>query len=132
MTLAKTLDRYNDVRRVLDTALANDGSITFKPDNSTAAHWRRRAYHYRTLFVRHMATSSTPYDDLVFEVVGDKIHITTTKVGGTIYSSDGKVLEVVDKDPGAPKPDYTREVEDANILKITYEMAERAKEGKIF
>lgn len=54
---------YEDVKEILDAALAAGGGEYELPDHGKAVHWRQRAYKFRKLYAEVIGGVS-PYDRL--------------------------------------------------------------------
>lgn len=59
---------YDDVRQILDAALASGGGTFDLPTHGKAVHWRQRAYKFRKLYAQTLASddsfSMSMYDKL--------------------------------------------------------------------
>ena len=62
------LGMYQDVREILDAALASGGGQVELPSHGQAVHWRHRAYKFRKIYAETVDPQS-PYDRLTFRVV---------------------------------------------------------------
>lgn len=58
------LSQFDDIRVILDAALAAEGGNVELPDHKAAIHWRLRAYRFRRLFAETVSIS--PYEKLSF------------------------------------------------------------------
>lgn len=64
MIRSNRLGMYQDVREVLDAALAAGGGAYECETHGQAVHWRQRAYRFRKLYAEQYGGVS-PYDALV-------------------------------------------------------------------
>lgn len=66
--IANRLGMYDDVRQILDAALASGGGTFDLPTHGKAVHWRQRAYKFRKLYAQTLASddsfSMSMYDKL--------------------------------------------------------------------
>jgi hypothetical protein len=66
---------YDDVRQILDAALASGGGAFELPSHGLAVHWRQRAYKFRKLYALTLASddsfSMSPYDRLTLPQIDD-------------------------------------------------------------
>lgn len=67
--MSKTLMMYEDIRVILDQALAAGGGEFELATHGQAVHWRQRAYIFRKLF--RQSVQNSPYDRLTFRKVPD-------------------------------------------------------------
>lgn len=69
------LGMFDDVRQVLDAALASGGGSFELPSHGVAVHWRQRAYRFRKLYAETLASddsfSMSPYDRLTMPRISD-------------------------------------------------------------
>jgi hypothetical protein len=74
-TIPNRLGMYDDVRQILDAALASGGGQFVLPTHGLAVHWRQRAYKFRKLYATTLATDKSlamsPYDRLTMPMIGD-------------------------------------------------------------
>jgi hypothetical protein len=74
-TIANRLGMYDDVRQILDAALASGGGEFVLPSHGLAVHWRQRAYKFRKLYAQTLASddsfSMSPYDRLTMPQIPD-------------------------------------------------------------
>lgn len=60
------LGNYEDVKQVLDAALAAGGGSYKLETHGKAVHWRHRVYKFRKLFAAALGGGVSPYDKLTF------------------------------------------------------------------
>lgn len=97
MPLSRNLGQYNDVKEVLDYAVANSGGRYIMADRKTAIRWRQRAYMFRKLLREDMEvrratlgfTVTTPYDDLLITLQDNIAVLTISKMQGRFERLDG-------------------------------------------
>jgi hypothetical protein len=89
-TIANRLGLYDDVRQILDAALASGGGSFDLPTHGQAMHWRQRAYKFRKLYAQTLASddsfSMSPYDRLTMPTPADDsatVEIKVREVVGT-------------------------------------------------
>lgn len=74
-TQANRLGMYDDVRQILDAALASGGGEFVLPTHGLAVHWRQRAYKFRKLYAEILAADKSlamsPYDRLTLPQIPD-------------------------------------------------------------
>lgn len=74
-SVANRLGMYDDVRQILDAALASGGGKFDLPTHGLAVHWRQRAYKFRKLYAQTLASddsfSMSPYDRLTLPQIPD-------------------------------------------------------------
>lgn len=74
-TIANRLGMYDDVRQVLDAALASGGGKFVLTTHGQAVHWRQRAYKFRKLYATTLSSddsfSMSPYDRLTLPQIAD-------------------------------------------------------------
>lgn len=83
-TIANRLGMYDDVRQILDAALASGGGEFELPNHGLAVHWRQRAYKFRKLYAQTLAAddsfSMSPYDKLTLPKLDDDSCVVVIKV----------------------------------------------------
>lgn len=67
--MKKTLAMFDDVRLVLDKAVAARGGTFRCAAHGTAVHWRQRAYQFRKLYRDKIGGETSPYDRLTFRKI---------------------------------------------------------------
>lgn len=90
MPLSRNLGQYNDVRDVLDLALANGGGRYTLSSRKAAIRWRQRAYMYRSLLREDLEirrkelgfTVVTPYDEVLITIDDNVAILTMSKMEG--------------------------------------------------
>lgn len=97
-TVPNRLGLYDDVRQILDAALAAGGGVYSIPvvdgdiarAHGAAVHWRQRAYKFRKLYAQTIANDNTlamsPYDKLSMKMVAPNssdVVITVRQLTGT-------------------------------------------------
>ena len=69
------LGLYDDVRQILDAALAAGGGEFKLTTHGQAVHWRQRAYKFRKLYAQTLSAddsfSMSPYDRLTMPTIPD-------------------------------------------------------------
>lgn len=102
------LGMYDDVRKILDAALAAGGGSYELPSYGQAVHWRHRAYKFRKLYAEIIAdknaTATSSYDRLTFPTVPKDSSTVVIKVigqHGTFTPANDPYMpntEVIDND----------------------------------
>lgn len=77
------LGMYEDVKRILDAALATGGGTYTLASHGLAVNWRHRAYRFRKLYATiHGEDKMSPYDRLTFKAVeADSSTVTIALMG---------------------------------------------------
>lgn len=74
-TIANRLGMYDDVRQILDAALASGGGTFVLTTHGQAVHWRQRAYKFRKLYAETLSQDKSlamsPYDRLTLPMIPD-------------------------------------------------------------
>lgn len=74
-TSANRLGLYDDVRQILDAAMASGGGEFVLTTHGQAVHWRQRAYKFRKLFAtilsQDKSLAMSPYDRLTMPQIPD-------------------------------------------------------------
>jgi hypothetical protein len=87
-TSANRLGLYDDVRQILDAALASGGGAAECPTHGLAVHWRQRAYKFRKLYAQTLASddsfSMSPYDRLTMPQIPEDSCTVTINVRESI------------------------------------------------
>lgn len=120
---ANRLGMYNDVRQILDAALASGGGSFELPTYGQAVHWRQRAYKFRKLFAEILGTDAmSPYDRLTMPRVEEgtsTVTIDVREIIGTFKPnrepSEGVMVPV----PGDP------------LFEAAAGLAKKIKEGEL-
>lgn len=73
------LGQYDDVRVILDAAIAAHGGEVELPTHGEAVHWRQRAYAFRKMYAEHISAAS-PYDKLTLPRLTPASNIVVIKV----------------------------------------------------
>lgn len=105
MGLSRNIHSYDDIRAVLDAALAEGGGRYTLATPGQAVYWRARAYYFRKLLYNlaeeRLAnapgmTPSTPYDQmkLTLEEGTGSVLIQFIKPQGTLTRLDGTPIEL--------------------------------------
>lgn len=83
-TIANRLGMFDDVRQILDAAIASGGGSLELPSYGQAVHWRQRAYKFRKLYAQTLASddsfSMSPYDRLTLPKLDDDSCVVIIKV----------------------------------------------------
>lgn len=83
-TQANRLGMYDDIRQILDAALASGGGEFVLPNHGQAVHWRQRAYKFRKLYAQTLASddsfSMSPYDKLTMPQIPDDSSTVVIKI----------------------------------------------------
>ncbi len=82
MSSKSRLGQFDDVRLILDAALASNGGEVELPTHGEAVHWRQRAYRFRKMFAETISAIS-PYDKLSFPRIEEGSRKVIIKVGVT-------------------------------------------------
>lgn len=121
MPSAKNINNYNDVKAILDAAVAGGGGRYHLPTKGKAVHWRQRAYTFKNLAQRNAQATSTvpgytpptPYDELTFSLqagAGDSFYVVIM-----IRQPEGH-LETFEPLREAPKPLPPGDIPDDDLL----------------
>lgn len=97
MSLTRNIGQYEDIRQVLELALANGGGIYTLDSVKATYRWRQRAYMYRKLLREEMVakreslgfSTVTPYDRLLITLSGESVLITISAPTGTFEAFSG-------------------------------------------
>lgn len=98
MSLTKNLGQYEDVRKVLELALANGGGRYILESDKATFRWRQRVYMYRKLLRADLearreqfgTTAVTPYDNLLITLSGNCVIITISAPVGVFETLSGE------------------------------------------
>lgn len=97
MSLPKNINRYRDVKRVLDSALPGPARYRLATPGK-AMYWRQRAYQFRKLFIENAAVESgyiaTPYDNMKLTIDGCDVIIETEVPEGELYDAQGRPIQI--------------------------------------
>lgn len=120
------LGLYDDVRQILDAALASGGGSFDLPTHGLAVHWRQRAYKFRKLYAQTLASddsfSMSPYDRLTMPQIpndSSTVVINVREVVGT-FTPNREPYEPTD----VPVPG------DA-LFEVAKSIADKIKEGDL-
>jgi hypothetical protein len=100
MSLTRNLGQYEDVRKVLELALANGGGRYVLDSAKATFRWRQRAYMYRKLLREELVakreqfgtSTITPYDSLLITLSGNCVIITISAPSGVFETLSGEVV----------------------------------------
>lgn len=101
MPLSKNINQYQDIKRVLDTAVANGGARYKLPSDKAAVRWRLRAYYYRKLLQVSLQegniipgyTPATPYDMMQLTLDGPIVIIKLKVEEGELLDEAGNPID---------------------------------------
>lgn len=126
MSHSKNLGVYDDIRRVLDTAIEHQGGRYRLSNYKAAVRWRSRAYMFRKLLYDVLVeqykafpgrTASTPYDGLLLRLEPGESggHYVTIQVGvafGDLYTLEDKRITYESMPTPAPTDTLLNEAEE--------------------
>ena len=125
-SVSNRLGMYDDVRQILDAALASGGGTFDLPNHGLAVHWRQRAYKFRKLYAQTLAAddsfSMSPYDKLTLPMIPDNsstVIINVREVVGT-FTPNREPYEVQE----IPVPGD-------ELFDVAKGIAEKIREGKL-
>lgn len=98
MPSKKTLAMFDDIRQVLDQAVAASGGTFVCETHGVAVHWRQRAYQFRKLFREKVGGETSPYDRLTFK----KVEAESCEIIIAIIQTPGNFIPA---NPAAPDDD---------------------------
>jgi hypothetical protein len=82
--ISNRLGMYDDVRQILDAALASGGGEFALTTYGQAVHWRQRAYKFRKLYAETLASDKSlamsPYDRLTMPRIDEGSNVVVIKV----------------------------------------------------
>ena len=117
---------YDDVRQILDAALAAGGGSFELPSHGLAVHWRQRAYKFRKLYAQTLAAddsfSMSPYDKLTMPQIPDDsstVVINVREVIGTFTPNRESYQPVEVSVPGD------------ELFDVAKDIARKIKEGNL-
>jgi hypothetical protein len=115
--VSNRLGMYDDVRQILDTALASGGGSFDLPTHGLAVHWRQRAYKFRKLYAEILASdkslSMSPYDRLTMPQIPDDsstVVINVREVIGTFTPNREPYAPIEVAAPGDELFDVARDI----------------------
>lgn len=81
MAKVNRLGMYQDIRAVLDEALASSGGNFTLATHAAAVHWRQRAYKFRKHYAETIAPSPSKYDVLTLSLADDSSTVVISLIG---------------------------------------------------
>lgn len=97
--------QYNDIKVVLDSALAHGGGVYEAPTGGAAVQFRHKCYAFRKAF-REAGVSASPYDRLIIRKLpkgATKVVIEPNTLPGTFTPAQGapisEPVEIAEDDP---------------------------------
>lgn len=107
-TRITNIGAFNDVRLILDRAMAAGGAVYHANNYAHAIKWRARAYTLRSLLYKFSAEEvrnfpgvlpSTPYDQMILKVRpkaenDNRVTIEIQKPEGKLFTFDGRQLDI--------------------------------------
>jgi len=117
MALSRNLGQYEDIRQVLDMALANGGGRYVLDSEKATFRWRQRAYMYRKLLREDLEarrdslgfSTVTPYDHLLLTLSGTAVILTISAPTGKFETLAGDIIDTTTAPPSREPDDLELE-----------------------
>ena len=121
------LGMYDDVRQILDAALASGGGSFVLTTYGQAVHWRQRAYKFRKLYAETLSSDKSlamsPYDRLTMPRIDEgcsTVVIRVREITGTFTPNREPYNSVEIAVPGM-NYSMLREISRRKLHKVIYE-----------
>lgn len=108
MSKVNRLGKYNDVKVVLDAAIASGGGEIDFQTRGEAVRWRQRAYEFRKMYAE-VVIANSPYDALTLPRIPDESTTVTIRIptltgqfrpfGGMPLTFAAETAPIPDDDP---------------------------------